>query len=120
MRVSIVTLVAAAYTGLATACSQQPVGPNPSDNPISATVLEVVEAGKPFVITWNVLIWFLRLSFRSHADWTHSPPPQEPCPLSWSRCQRDPDRLLRRQTSVAKYVMKKEDWEEREVQTTMG
>lgn len=58
MRVSIVTLVAAAYTaaytGLATACSQKAaVGTNPSGNPITAPVLQVVEAGKPFDITWN-------------------------------------------------------------------
>ena len=56
MRVSIVTLVAAAYTGLASACSQQPVGSNPSGNPITAPVLQVVPAGKPFDITWNVRI----------------------------------------------------------------
>ena len=56
MRVSIVTLVAAAYAGVATACSQQPVGSTPSGNPISAPVLQVVEAGKPFQITWNVRI----------------------------------------------------------------
>ena len=54
MRVSIVTLVAAAYTGLATACSQQPVGSTPSGNPITAPVLQVVPAGAPFDITWTV------------------------------------------------------------------
>lgn len=56
MRVAILTLVAAAYTGLATACAQKPVGSQPSGNPISRPVLEVVEAGKPFTITWQVRI----------------------------------------------------------------
>lgn len=95
MRVSIATLLAAAYTGLATACSQQPVGSNPSGNPISAPVLQVVEAGKPFTITWNVRIefpYFSRLLTLTEFIAYH-PRNRVHCASPWSCDQCDPHRL---------------------------
>jgi hypothetical protein len=69
MRLSIVTLMATAYAGVATACSQLPVGSNPSGNPISAPALQVLEAGKPFPITWSVrvqVLQFLHITLHSN------------------------------------------------------
>lgn len=89
MRVAILTLVAAAYTGLATACSQQPVGSVPSGNPITAPVLQVVEAGKPFAITWTVRGPEIILPVScDHTDANRSPPPRGPCPSCSSAAPR--------------------------------
>lgn len=48
------TFVAAALAGLASACVQQPTGAL-GGNPINTPGLgQIVDAGKPFAITWNV------------------------------------------------------------------
>ena len=58
MRFTIGSLVA--FVGIASAasgCSQAPVGDTPSGNPIAAPGLnQVVPAGTPFTITWNVSV----------------------------------------------------------------
>ena len=58
MRFTIGILVA--FVGIASAasgCSQAPVGDTPSGNPIAAPGLnQVVPAGTPFTITWNVSV----------------------------------------------------------------
>ena len=54
MRFSVAAFVFAAYAGLTSAYTT-PVGATPSGNPISAPGLnEIVPAGTPFTITWNV------------------------------------------------------------------
>ncbi|MCJ1258850.1 hypothetical protein MMC24_006684 [Lignoscripta atroalba] len=53
MRTSITALIAAAVAGLASAYTQ-PVGANPSGNPITSPGLnEIVSVGTPYSITWN-------------------------------------------------------------------
>lgn len=54
MYFSTASIVAVAFAGLASACSQLPVGSNPSGNPINLPTLnQVVPAGVPFTITWT-------------------------------------------------------------------
>ncbi|KAI4212868.1 MAG: hypothetical protein LQ351_004393 [Letrouitia transgressa] len=69
MRLSVVAIVSTAFASIAfgqNQCSTKPVGDNPSGNPISAPLNEVVPAGTPFTISWtpttpgNVSILLLR------------------------------------------------------------
>ena len=54
MHFSVATIVAAAFAGFASAYTT-PVGANPSGNPIYKPALaEIVPAGNPYTITWNV------------------------------------------------------------------
>ncbi|MCJ1464094.1 hypothetical protein MMC07_002706 [Pseudocyphellaria aurata] len=54
MYLATATIVGAVLAGIASACSQLPVGSNPSGNPINLPTLnQVVPAGKPFTISWN-------------------------------------------------------------------
>ncbi|KAL8938036.1 MAG: hypothetical protein Q9216_004108 [Gyalolechia sp. 2 TL-2023] len=55
MKFSVAAIVSASLAGFAAAqtCSTKPVGDNPSGNPISAPLNQVVKAGTPFTITWT-------------------------------------------------------------------
>ncbi|KAL8933820.1 MAG: hypothetical protein Q9211_005563 [Gyalolechia sp. 1 TL-2023] len=55
MKFSVAAIVSASLAGFAAAqtCSTKPVGDNPSGNPISAPLNQVVNAGTPFTITWT-------------------------------------------------------------------
>ncbi|KAL9006946.1 MAG: hypothetical protein Q9188_000322 [Gyalolechia gomerana] len=55
MKFSVAAIVSASLAGFAAAqtCSTKPVGDNPSGNPISAPLNQIVKAGTPFTITWT-------------------------------------------------------------------
>ena len=82
MYFSVATVVAVVFAGIASACSQLPVGSTPSGNPIGLPTLnQVVPAGKPFTITWNVRVSLPSVSVTQ--CWSlHSLQPRAKCQLS--------------------------------------
>ena len=88
MRFAAASLIA--FVGVASAasgCSQAPSSGDPSGNPIAAPGLnQVVPAGTPFTITWNVSVsCIIQCASRSRIILTPLFSPQRPavCPLSF-------------------------------------